>query len=823
MNFEWEKIKGKLTGYAARELNACPGVSYDTDRLTHAADILLNVISTRSGYAELDDLDKTLLPALQDAFVRNIGQVSPLGAIAEQLPFFLKKVIVLCKVKAYNDIRRLPLTELYLALNMAPGFHYGVKPFEHHTADEYAKEADAVYVFAKTLEVYNQIGHTPDWDDADVTQRLRVCMAFYMHVVLTMMSELTARHPDLLKTKVAGVDVAGGDGKLLYDFICFGKSVNEARNTYLKAAVSQYLKNEGARTAEQLYEGMTDDVRAAMTLRGFERTLEKFVTAGALNKTEDMPRLYDLTAAERKRLDDSAHDYNTNLTLFMNRLDMWLDGRGLTDKREKILGILKTYLDKSIADNINEAIAPRTGDRQSMYYADALNSLMQCGVPQDQTKDVFRELVSLTRDNDILIRLAIARSIFKYSNADRLSDYAAKPHRTVFMDTSLLLYVICNKETYGQWQDASARLARSIMELRDNYRELHYEVNPWYIKEIAYQLKDAYLLMPFIDALGEEKVKSSNIFFNHYRDLKKADELPLGVDDYPAYLENMFRMSYDRVYSHDFLETAERYVTGILEGDNGIDIARIPSEVSQLYPRSADTMKQVIEKNRGTLRPKNYLQLRNDAYMGLLLFEGFYPAEPIFLSSDKTFGPYRQRYRELYHNDRADCWRLMGPAQFVNHMDLINLKIDDTAITNDILMQIESENFKARSKTIFDAISHFADIPNMDLAQHKRIVQLAYEKLVASEFDNEVELLPKDEDQITSRLSALIESINDVIADEGNRDLYGEMLRDETFTERLFTELKYQLTAADGGFNPRFFMDSLRKLIKEFKAAKANP
>lgn len=159
---------------------------------------------------------------------------------------------------------------------------------------------------------------------------------------------------------------------------------------------------------------------------------------------------------------------------------------------------------------------------------------------------------------------------------------------------------------------------------------------------------------------------------------------------------------------------------------------------------SEDVFKSLAKSNSGLVL-KNGKTLFNDAWMGLCLFKHNEEQKPIFITMDNQFELYRRQYIERYKRGASFNWHLFSPAEFVNHIDFINFKVNSDNLTDSLISIIETSEMKDKTINVIDSINRFLDIPNMTNGQRKKYVTWVNELFQTEEFSYKSGKTPKDD------------------------------------------------------------------------------
>ncbi len=205
--------------------------------------------------------------------------------------------------------------------------------------------------------------------------------------------------------------------------------------------------------------------------------------------------------------------------------------------------------------------------------------------------------------------------------------------------------------------------------------------------------------------------------------------------------------------------------------------------------------------------------------MGCHLFNNrVHEIEPFFLTWDKSFVFFRRKYLEKYKRGMSLCWHLFSPAKFLNHIDLINFKVNVDTLSDDLISVIESVNFKDRTHSVVDVVNKFLDIKNINKNQRTRYIELTKQIFKDEEFPNTVEIISAENEIAVKRFSTILDEISNYYRDKGEAfiSMYRLMLLQEKYFQKIITIIK-EYVNSDKEMEVAPLLEKINKNIEEFK------
>ena len=226
-------------------------------------------------------------------------------------------------------------------------------------------------------------------------------------------------------------------------------------------------------------------------------------------------------------------------------------------------------------------------------------------------------------------------------------------------------------------------------------------------------------------------------------------------------------------------------ITGIIESilsDFSIELCNnIPYYSDEELKPSISLFSNVIKDN--ALEKKDGNRLKADAVIGHYLFEHSFEVEPFFLTIDKSFRPFKDYYiKKFKRRSSSFFWHLLTPSQFINHIDLLNLKIDEKRLSNELLALIESDGFDYKTHTTIDNICRLMDVANLNMEQREKYLKTLLKQFVGNgEYSNEIGTVFSDDNSDIKKFSELSNEVMTWYLERGGRslDVFNAVFKDE--------------------------------------------
>ena len=780
--------------------------------------IFFNLIMTNAGYNQIDGLASEMPLDLQYLLVDSPGKLSNLKSVASLFDAFAKKVLLMTRLCSYNGVINKTMMPLYKDIVQ----NHNLPNISKLTVANFKGDPSGLYIFGIAYLTRNEIHNSPDWDMSEIFRRSRYVVSLYVWVVFKLKRLLLSIHPELSMNKLYEY----GDTKesqTAYDFISYSKPSNKIKNQVLNSFISHTLYNDSPMPTKDLVGKVLDFAQGTITEDAAQRIIQNQISKRILlfgkNKGEIL-----ISDSERERVSTLISDYNDSLSLFHSAVDKIIYENNLNINKDILIKNLGVFLESNFNLDAKEISDEESENTTYTYYQEFINFIKTGGADDEKAELIFKELIDACRNNDIIIRISIGKVFSKISNPDQFGNYVRSLPHDVYLDTQIILYIMCINADYLACDNVFYRVAKNIIDLSRRNKNFVLKVSDHYLSEVVYQLKQALFLIQFTEINGMPDVPiSTNVFYKYYYWLHKNNGLPEGVDTYRDFMDNMFDLREEDAFSRDYESIGFGVVEGILKEDFNISIDQTSQYDTSKLSLVQELYEKVIKKN--CCENKVYKILKNDALECIVLFgQPFDKPEPFFLTWDRSFGYMRPAYKQKFKRGSASLFfHLFSPAKFVNHVDLVNFHVNANTLSDDLLSMIESHNYKETTYNVIDSINKFLDIP--DITPEKRA---SYIKKVQKEIYNEeffpYEPLDLEMTDTTNKrsFSYISQELFNYFKDKGAgyTKNYRNTLLDEASFESVLDVINEYLKSDDINFNISNTISKVSNIVDTYVKAK---
>lgn len=741
MQTDWSLIQKKLVAYCKSAFHQ-DNIVIDDAQLEDAILLFRRFVLLRTDYALINGLGSELMTALQSSCVDAVGDFSGLRTLATTADSFFKRLLVCTGKSLYRDIEGKMLYEL---INLT-GVYSPMPSLKTANSSDYMGSGNGLALVIQMYQTRNLVHTTPDWDDSEVTGRVKYVVASYIYFVYIFRS-LLLEHLPQLNVEVNYQYHDSEESQLMYDFVSYGKSTNKIKNQIIISYVSHWLYNNGGATIVLLKQRILSFSDGSLSDASADRIIKRLIESGKLVYTDIGKTKVDLCDEEKERLKNIISDYQLNYNEFCKSIASVLESYHIEDRTDEWIGKLCAFFENNYGVDIDEYCD--FGDREKLSLDYLFNEVSALGIIDTYDREcLIRESLAICRSNDIIIRISAGKALSRLTNPELFESQIRTREHMVYLDTQVLLYALCINDDYGDFDNVRFRIAKALIEYARSSQFVTLCTTNEYINEVVYHLRAALLLIQFdeISLLRNTKL-SNNVFYSHYFDLKKNDLLPEDIVSFADYLDLTFNLRIDDVFSGDFNQIARSQVELILTKELGIRIESIIVADEKLNS-SRRIFDEVSIDNK--LQKKHGAVADNDAKMGAYLFDwDISTPDPFFITWDNSFYFFRQAYFKRYvRRHYAGMWKLFTPARFLNHVDLINFKVNASALTDDILSMIENDYTHADTQTFFDRINKYFATQQYSRSQRTKYIQWFASLVNEGEFISDWESAPDNNDTL---------------------------------------------------------------------------
>jgi hypothetical protein len=495
--------------------------------------------------------------------------------------------------------------------------------------------------------------------------------------------------------------------KMKFDLLTLGKDATEIKSKIIQSFILHNIF---------IKEGLSIQELQSLINHYFGCDISKDYLLRELNwlQTNDKVHLINntrlnLTTEENIRIEKIKEDLEFQEQYFISEIIELLKPYHLEHEHKTIIiEIIKIY--KGCYKKNIEEIREKTQNNGNEITA--LNELKNFLMEKTQeniplSDKIIKGIIEICEVNDYIQRICAGEVFTNLTDLPQIENYLRRQPKTVYLDTPILLHILCFFIIESNnYEDVYYKAAKDLIKYRDRGDiKIKFITSVQYIRETAFHFLNAIKLIPFsklefFNDLGQ----TSNIFYNYYISLQNDGEIDSETSFEEFLSDNGIEIQFDN--EDQFLNYLSEYIENMLNDNKieTIDISIYESKPPHKY--IFNEIKTEFEKHHS--KNRNYrtpATIKNDCLMFCELYnsEVHEEGEPTLLTWDNSFYEIRKKYHR--NHEMAFFWHLFRPSKFLDHLSLVKLKINSSALTKDLMSLIDDDfNLQEKVKSLKDIL-----------------------------------------------------------------------------------------------------------------------
>lgn len=750
---EWSKVTNDISQYTKSVFKE-DGQTITESEIKEALNIMYHIIYERSGVYMLDSFSRTFDDALNKAIFTEVGEINPLRNISILFDSFVKRIHV---------FENNPIPDQDGAFVKVIS-HFHLTQFldlkDYKTKGEsWRGDGTGKYILYKAVIPRNENAHlAPDWNKADVAQHLKYALAAYLFIVHIRKAQILAVHPSFSQDPSVNNQKELTDEDLAaYDFLKFSRASGELKRDIIRCFVLRLMAN--GPIEESVIKARVDEFVGNKTLDAHTYCLNGLYSKGKIQITNENPKTYSLTSEEQQRLTDYANDCSHNKMQFRKDVQTILSGTALATKTDEVLKEFKNLVTqrlKSAAIVVDNVGLQYNENESENSFLEFINTDIK---DIEKSKNIYKDIIAICDSNDIIYRICTGSFISSLASTTEYNGNFPMLRRDVFLDTQVILLILCVAfDDFEPGKIYNYKIARDLISIAKNDKNgLSLKFANTYITEVKGHLAQALQLIEIADAETRKfTLHTTNVFYNHFADLKESDKLPDYITTFKDYLYELFNLE-DQDAEDDYKSFLDYSLADQLEyilKEANIELFTLPSYDYEGTKKSETAFNDILKNNE-----KSYATLEHDVRMGQYLFDWKSKPKLFFISRDHSFDLYRKRYAELYCRSNPYFWQLFTPVNFVNSVDLLEMKFEPQVLSEDLLLLVDRDGGKDNAKYFADVNTKLTNLPGITAVERRKRQRLNFELFTNKNYNDIEEENLSHADMIADKLNRTWDSL----------------------------------------------------------------
>jgi hypothetical protein len=513
--------------------------------------------------------------------------------------------------------------------------------------------------------------------------------------------------------------------KVLYDMFAIGKDTGELKRQFLHSLIVTFIFENANCTEADIFNGLknsiNNNVQSELIIKS---QLDSLRTKGIIINGPKKNQL-DLSFEKRNEINEILNTSLAQESLLKSDLENCLKSYNLAEHVKTIV----QFIYKSFQENYNADLEElsRNSSHQTnaikKIYSDLIKFITTNVNSTSSSSILARKILEICTKNEYLSKISASILFTKLFQSNKLETYLSRKKQFLFLDTQILLRIICLGNIQKDIPDISMKSVSDFMNTVKKYKStIFLQTSHDYIHELTIQIQDAlklerFFLLPIIREMGSH---TNNVIYNYYRTLLNNNlyDKDLTIHDFVSEILDSELPSFN---SPEFLKIVSNKIENIFEF---LDISIIYLNYDEDYPfikREYEiSLGEKLKSARARENDVKTIMYLSDAKLHIDDSIGM-PDEPFLITWDNSF--YGARKKVLERFSKRGYWYIYTPSKFADRISLQNFQLNPTSINNNIVSLTES-SFNTSSKTSFiDLLSGIftkEDLSDLDIA-HKLI------------------------------------------------------------------------------------------------------
>lgn len=673
-------------------------------------ELFQQIVMLKTNNLKLDGTTRTILPALNDAYITKKGDLNSLNILSTQLEAYLKKIILLKDANDYSNNYLKSLAPLIVELDLSKvlstkGQIRYQDLLTESNLNSFKGQDEFIEHICQSYLIRNQVHNSPDWDTIEILTNLRSILVVYIYATLKHLPVLKSKLNNYLNQHTTTNIVFDERTKILYNFITYGNNTIEIKQQLITSFIINHLSTNFTESVENLCKLCNESFNINAEKSFYTRLLQNLTNQQRVFVTDSNRSIFQLTSSEIEKIKIANEDFKFREQILIIDVQNELEKFGIKEVFEAVIFKLKELFEKNYNLDISEIYDNSNSNNNSIYCREFVDFLRSKVNNKEKVEELFFNLLLICEQNDFLHRISLGNVFADINNPIELQNYIRITKREVYIDTQLIIYALCYWYKDTNYENVYYRITKELLDLKEQNQNLRIYASTLYINEAAYHLKEALLLVPFEDLNIFKIAASNNVFFKFYLSLKDSKQLDDEIETFENFLKE-FDLYYDDIYDKNYIQIATDLITQYLESLD-IEIVEIPKLDKE---PAVDIFKSVLQTKDKT---RQEVTVNNDAIMlSYLSNNSEHEVEPIFITWDTTFYDARKKYFEKFRG--CDLWHLFSPSKFLNHISLLEFEVNPQSLSNDFYSILHSSDIQNKTENVIDSLTALLDIDKQD-------------------------------------------------------------------------------------------------------------
>jgi hypothetical protein len=530
--------------------------------------------------------------------------------------------------------------------------------------------------------------------------------------------------------------------KVVYDMLANAQETGEMKKQFVLSFIFTYLYENPRTTIEDLMTGIGKKLPFAPDLKFFRDNLSALKGKGTII-TEETKKLFSLSVEKTKEVDDIYAQALIQENQLKQALELVLTKYDLVEITNELSDfIVKAYQANYMMD-VDELSHRSKASPVTKIMFELRSYLKNKGVEDSKTEVLTREVLKACNDNDYLNKVSASILFANLYESDKLDDYLNNRSQYFYLDTQILLRLICFQYKDVEWDDLAFKSVKDFYQtVRGSKHSITLLTTYNYLVEVASHFQEALRLQRFYDLPNYHfEKKSRNVFCNFYFFLQHGGliEEDTSLEDFFDDLLGIDIPGYDR---YDFIHVVAKRLSDLYSMMN-IEVISIEYlEDFQLFKKEYEIQLAYDDKFRPSKVIDNDIQLiielsnLNNHLDNRLAIR----SEPFLVTWDREFYTFRKTLMDKFQIKGYGYFYIYSPSKLSDRVSVASFKLNPKSIDYNIISLTENNfNLLYKTSSYIDILSYFfekRDLSELQTAQ-KLLAMESHTKNVDGKIEKE--------------------------------------------------------------------------------------
>lgn len=597
--------------------------------------------------------------------------------------------------------------------------------------------------------------------------------------------------------------------RFLYEILCSGHDSTDIKMNIIKSVIVVSIYEHKNSIQIDKLQTIAED-KLGKRISNFQNLLQKLGGDQRIRYDKDDRNIVHLSELEYTAVQGILEESRMLEAQFRYRFKEILQSHSINNVEEcfvKLLELYSSHFDFS------------SGNEYEAKFKSFKSFLSAATNDNEKADGIIAEIRELCDSNPYLNRICASNSFIGLYKSNSLEKYVKQKQNCVFLDTPLIVYLICYKSLVLTndlvWHDSQFRSTRSLYELskrRDCGDVFLYTTND-YINEVFGELKKAFQIS-WVEKFApvDLLIRANNTFYNFYRYLLSIEDvLDITIGSFEDFVRKVLCITSVSFESNDFETITRNNIRNMVDNGYGISVVQgtgrgfnIEEEV-KYYETTLKKDKSrwaSISDTKTLLFLSSVRQLdRIDSNRDINLY---------LATWDRTFEQYQAHLQERGAKNEIS---IASPAKIVNDISMAFFNIDTTCITNEIFYADRKYGITANVKAFVNKITSLLEKKeNGDNAFFRAVFEWYNEQVNLSDYDS-------DKTELSNHVEQLLLALFDTIEKQFNPDEREILVSNANVGAKMKAEIKRIKDAfsesSDVSRIVGILIDSMKDSIKE--------